>query len=86
LARTTGDSPAAGGQAAIWVAFGLVCGAGLLVLCLWAAGRARLQRPDVERWENGEEPAWESPPLLAGLRGQRTRERPPRLGAPSVQR
>jgi hypothetical protein len=31
-------------------------------------GRARLQRPNLERWEQGDHRAWESPPLLAGVR------------------
>ena len=37
--------------------------------CLTVLGRARLQRPDLERWEQGDEPAWNSPPLAAAIRG-----------------
>lgn len=70
LATTTAKSPAAGAETAIWVALGLACGGGLLALYIWILGRARLQRPDLERWEEGDEPAWESPPLLEGLRAR----------------
>jgi hypothetical protein len=84
LALTTGGRPAAGAQTAIWVALGLAAGGGLLALYIWWLGRARLQRPGIEQWEQGEEPAWESPPLLGRLRGQGRHS--PGLGAPSMQR
>ncbi|HEY3728810.1 MAG TPA: hypothetical protein VGL51_16655 [Solirubrobacteraceae bacterium] len=29
----------------------------------------------LERWESGDEPAWESPPLAAGIRGESTAPR-----------
>jgi hypothetical protein len=43
-----------------------------------------LQRPALERWEGGEEPAWRSPPLAARLRHTNTAARPvsSRLGRP----
>lgn len=68
LAMTIGSSPRSGTSTAIWVCFGIVAAGGLFAASLLILGRARLQRPDLERWENGEEPAWESPPLLAGIR------------------
>jgi hypothetical protein len=68
LATTTAKSPSAGAQTGIWVALGLAAGGGLLALYIWVLGRARLQRPDLERWEEGDEPAWGSPPLLDGIR------------------
>jgi hypothetical protein len=71
LAMTVAATPAAGTQTAIWVCLGIAAGGGLFALYLLVLGRARLQRPDLERWERGEEPAWESPPLLAGIRGER---------------
>ena len=78
LAMTTGGNPLAGGQTAMWVAFGIAAGGGLLALYVFLLGRARLQRPDLEAWNGGDEPAWESPPLGAGIR----RESRPRRGSP----
>jgi hypothetical protein len=68
LAMTVGGKPPAGIQVGLWVCLGVAAGGGLLALCVFVLGRARLQRPDLERWEDGEEPAWESPPLAAGIR------------------
>ena len=37
-------------------------------MLLYALGRVRPAAPAIERWMGGMEPAWDSPPLLAGLR------------------
>jgi MFS family permease len=71
IATTVGSSPSAGIGAATWVCFGIAAGGGLFAIGLFGLGRARLQRPDLESWDAGEEPAWYSPPLLAGLRRER---------------
>jgi hypothetical protein len=76
LATTVAASPAAGTQTAIWICLGIAAGGGLFALYLLILGRARLQRPDLDRWEKGEEPAWESPPLAAGIRRARADRRP----------
>jgi MFS family permease len=56
---------------ALWVCLA-IAGTGLIVaLYVFVLGRARLQRPDIERWQEGEEPAWHSPPLAAGIRDQK---------------
>lgn len=60
---------------AAWVCLGIAAGGGLFAAYLFVLGRGRLQRPDLERWKQDEEPAWESPPLLAGIRGERTAAR-----------
>ncbi len=73
LAMTTGRNVAAGGQAAIWVAFAIAAAGGLVGVYLFVLGRVRLQVPDLEHWEGGEGPAWESPPLLAGIRNEAAR-------------
>ena len=75
LALTVASSPKSGTAIAIWVCFGIVVGGGLLAAYLLILGRARLQRPDLERWGQGEEPAWESPPLLAGIRDELSSQR-----------
>lgn len=72
LATTTGSDPAVGLRTATWLAFGIVCGGGLLALAVFRSGRARLQVPDLERWLEGDGPALESPPLP-------TRRRPARV-------
>jgi hypothetical protein len=71
IAMTVGSSPSDGIGPATWVCFAIAAGGGLLAIVLFVAGRARLQRPDLESWDAGEKPAWYSPPLLAGLRRQR---------------
>jgi len=35
---------------------------------VFVLGRARLQVADIAHWEEHGEPAWESPPLAAGIR------------------
>jgi MFS family permease len=78
LATTVGASKPAGIQIALWVAFGIAAGGGVVALYLFILGRVRLQRPALERWQEGEEPAWESPPLAAGIRGSDRDARPDR--------
>ena len=83
LAMTTGGNPLAGGQTAMWVAFGIAAGGGLLALYVFLLGRARLQRPDLEVWERRRRNRrGYSPPLGAGIR----RERRPRHGSPEPAR
>jgi hypothetical protein len=70
LATVIGASPAAGTQTAIWICLAIAVGGVLATLAVFVLGRGRLQAPDLETWQNDGEPAWESPPLLARLRGQ----------------
>jgi nucleotide-binding universal stress UspA family protein/MFS family permease len=53
---------------ALWVCFGLSVGGALVSVGLYALGRVRPQAPVLDRWMGGNEPAWDSPPLLAVLR------------------
>jgi hypothetical protein len=69
LAMTVSPERSAGINIAIWVCLGIAAGGGLLAFYVVTLGRARLQRPDLDRWQRGDEPAWDSPPLAAGLRG-----------------
>ncbi len=68
LAMTAGGSPAAGTQIAMWVCFAIVVTGALVSLYIFILGRARLQVPDIEHWEQTGQPAWYSPPLAAGIR------------------
>jgi hypothetical protein len=71
VAMTAGATPAAGIGTAVWICFAIAAFGGLFAIGLFLAGRARLQRPDLERWDSGDEPAWYSPPLAAGLRREK---------------
>lgn len=74
LSETVGSGPAAGIEAAVWLATAIALAGGLLAAAVFALGRARLQRPDLERWLEGEGPAIDSPPLGgARLSGPRPR-------------
>jgi MFS family permease len=72
VSLTVAKTPASGTPIAIWVCFGLAAGGAVVSAYLFLLGRARLQRPALERWEEGEGPALESPPLAAGIRGETT--------------
>jgi nucleotide-binding universal stress UspA family protein len=57
-------------NSALWICFGLSVGAGIVGIALYLLGRVRPlpPAPELERWMGGNEPAWDSPPLLAALR------------------
>lgn len=71
LARTTGGSPAAGTNIAVWVCFAIVMAGAAISLYVFILGRGRLQVPDIAHWEETGEAAWDSPPLAAGIRTPR---------------
>jgi MFS family permease len=68
FAVTVARSPEAGTGIALWIGLGLAVAGALLAVLLYVLGRARPQTPALERFMAGEEPAWYSPPLLAGIR------------------
>ncbi len=68
LAATVGGNPQAGTRIALWIGLGLAIGGAAVAVALYAVGGARAQEPDLERFMDGEGPAWYSPPLLARLR------------------
>lgn len=70
FASTATGSQASGVRAGMWICLGLAAGGGLLAVALFAAGRARLQTPDLDRWQGEDEPAINSPPLFAALRAK----------------
>jgi len=70
---------------ASWLCFGICAGGLGLAAALFVLGGARLQRPDLEQWQDEGEPAWDSPVLLSAIRSGEptsddlsgnTRERP----------
>jgi MFS family permease len=70
LAKTIGRTPAEGIGTGIWICFGLALAGAAIATYLFVLGRVRLRPPDLERWLGGDGPALESPPLLAGIRGE----------------
>jgi MFS family permease len=68
---TNGGVKGDGIETALWVCLA-IAGTGLIIaLYVFVLGRARLQRPDIESWQEGEGPAWYSPPLAAGIRDKK---------------
>jgi hypothetical protein len=68
VAMTVAPTQPDGIQTAIWACLGLAAAGGVIAAYVFALGRARLQRPELERWERGDAPALDSPPLAAGIR------------------
>ena len=58
----------AGTGTALWIGFGLAIGGAAFGVAVYALSGARPQRPDLDRFLDGESPAWYSPPLLARMR------------------
>jgi nucleotide-binding universal stress UspA family protein/MFS family permease len=65
----------------LWICFGLAVGAAAVGVCLYALARTRPPAPALGIWMGGQEPAWNSPPLLAAVR-HRPSVAPP-AGAPT---
>lgn len=70
ISTAVGASAAAGTRAAIWICLIIAAAGALATIAVFALGGERLQVPDLETWTRGE-PAWDSTPLLARLRGKK---------------
>jgi MFS family permease len=68
MAATVGANLDAGTGIALWVGLGLALGGAILGVAIYALGGARPQAPDLDRFVDGEAPAWSSPPLFARVR------------------
>ncbi len=68
LAATVGGGLKAGTGIALWIGFGLALAGAAVAVLLYVLGGARPQAPELERFIDGEAPAWYSPPLLAAVR------------------
>lgn len=73
VAETGGAS---GFRTAMWACSAAAVGGGVLAAVVLRAGGARLQVPDLDRWQEEDQPAWVSPPLLAAW-GRGAPGRPP---------
>jgi hypothetical protein len=72
VALTLGGSRDSGTSIALWVCFGLAVAGAVVAVYLYLLGRVRPETPDLQRWFGDRGPAWNSPPLLAGIRGDST--------------
>jgi MFS family permease len=63
MSETVGASPASGIESAVWVATAIAFAGAVAALAIFHWGGARLQRPDLDAWLQGENPAIHSPPL-----------------------
>jgi len=75
FAATVGGNLQSGTEIALWIGLGLALGAAVIAVALYALGGARPQAPDLDRFMEGERPAWYSPPLLAAIRTRSRRQR-----------
>lgn len=53
---------------ALWLGFGLAIGGAVFGVAVYALSGARPQKPDLDEFLDGDDPAWYSPPLLAKIR------------------
>jgi MFS family permease len=70
FAATVGGSPKTGTGIVLWIGLGIAVAGTVVAVLLYVLGRARPQAPDLERFMNGDGPAWYSPPLLAAVRSR----------------
>jgi hypothetical protein len=70
FAATVGGNARTGTGIVLWIGFGIAIGGGVAAVLLYMLGRARPQTPDLERFMDGDGPAWYSPPLLAAVRNR----------------
>ena len=85
LAMTVDGGPARSGLATgLWICLGIAAFGFVAALYLFILGRARLEAPDIDRWQQGEEAAWDTPALAAGIRHRASvRPMPGWSGAPA---
>ncbi len=70
VAVTVGGNPTAGTGIVLWIGLGFAVGGAAAAVLLYLLGGARAQTPDLQRFMDGEGPAWHSPPLLAAVRNR----------------
>ncbi|MET0452972.1 MAG: MFS transporter [Mycobacterium sp.] len=68
FAATASSDLTAGTGDALWIGFGLAIGGAVFGVGVYALSGARPQKPDLDGFLDGDDPAWYSPPLLARLR------------------
>jgi hypothetical protein len=69
VSTAVGASTAAGTETAVWICLAIAAAGAVATAAVFVLGAGRLQVPDLETRTHGE-PAWDSTPLLARLRGK----------------
>jgi MFS family permease len=70
FAVTVGSSPSAGTGIVLWIGLGIAIAGAVAAVLLYVLGGARPRTPNLERFMDGDGPAWYSPPLLAAVRNR----------------
>jgi MFS family permease len=73
FAVTVGGDPKTGTGIALWIGLGLAIAGAVVPVMIYVLGRARPETPQLERFMDGQGPAYHSPPLLAAVR-ERSRD------------
>ncbi|MCW2521703.1 MAG: putative transrane efflux protein [Frankiales bacterium] len=81
FAATASNNLENGTAIALWIGLGLCLGGAALGVIIYAVSGARPQVPDIDRFLDGVEPAWYSPPLLERIRPKRPADTPALEGA-----
>ncbi len=68
LAGVIAVSHSLGIETACYICLGLAAAGAVLAVVVFVLGGGRLQVPDLDRWTDDGEPAWDSPPLWSALR------------------
>jgi MFS family permease len=71
FATTLTGLPTGAMTTSLWVCFGLAAGGAVVGVLLYLLGGARPSAPSLSRFLGGQEPGWQSPPLLAAVRRRR---------------
>ena len=72
FALTVSTDLGTGTSYALWIGFGLAVGGAVFGVAVYALSGARPQKPDLDEFLDGDDPAWYSPPLLALIRSGAT--------------
>jgi len=75
FAATVGGNESTGTGIVLWIGLGIAISGAAAGVLLYALGGARPQTPNLQRFMDGEGPAWYSPPLLAAVRNRPRRRR-----------
>jgi MFS family permease len=70
FATSLAGFPTAAMSTALWICFGLAAGGAVVGILLYLLGGVRPPAPSVSQFLGGQEPGWQSPPLLRSLRRQ----------------
>jgi len=85
FAAATSGGLDAGTAIALWIGLGLAIGGAMIGVVIYALSGARPQKPELERFLAGLDPAWVSPPLLAKVRRSAPEPKVPAMAGASTE-